>query len=160
RQAWPSQPFWKSGTQRGLAVKVLLSVLAILSSVWAEHYVHAAQPSRAEMNAILEHATNEISRTLPRNIDKETVLFAVEAGDLHLKYYMQVPNISAEQLKPAMQALRINAKNLICTTPHTSTLMNFGVVAEFAYYDNASAYIGGYSISEKDCDGATPANLR
>jgi hypothetical protein len=141
-------------------VKVLLSVLAILSGAWAAHDVHAAQPSRAEINAVLEQATNEISKKLPRNIDKETVLFAVEAGDLHLKYYMQVPNISAEQLKPVMQALRINAKNLICTTPNTRTMVNFGVVAEFAYYDNTSAYIGGYSVSVKDCDGATPANLR
>ena len=59
-----------------------------------------------------------------------------------------------------MQALRINAKNLICTTPDTRSLVDYGVVAEFAYYDNASAYIGGYSVSVKDCDGATASNLR
>jgi len=136
----------------------LQSLLFVSLVACAASSVNAAQPTRAEVNALLEQATNQISKKLPRNIDKETILFAIEAGDLRLKYYMQVPNISAERLKPLMDTLRVNAKNLICTTPNTRAMVGYGVIAEFVYYDHASAFIGGYSVSVKDCDGATAAN--
>lgn len=129
----------------------VLSILLIYSFV--TNAIAAPNKEYLSSKEFLSKVSNEMNKSLPMMIDKETKCVSTYAFDKEIGYAYELVNKSSSEIDKS-NFLNISTpklKNFVCTTPHMQKFLNNGVSIGYIYYGNDSGFIGKITITPSQC---------
>jgi hypothetical protein len=119
----------------------------------AANYLKLKRPvSSEDMYKIVTLFAENMSRHLPRTIDKITTLDSVRARPPNILIYKYRVDVKGELNKEKFQTfLNTLVKSQTCTAPATASMLRRGISIGNEYSRTDGAYIAGITFSPKDC---------
>lgn len=132
----------------------LLFLLSIASLLYAKESEGISQDSLLKQNAqIVSLAANELSKTLPKQIDKYTTLVAIEAKQNNLLYVFEIntaPKSDEEVIKSSKKRMQDAVIQGVCTTQ--DRFLQAGISISYLYKSAAShSNLFRFDITKTDC---------
>ena len=123
------------------------------STIWwaASDYFAKPKPSSARH---LREVADQINRSMPVMIDKETELMPSAGYDGMLVYNYRLVSYSASQIDPRKFAAGVKEKvsQSACNRPETrDDFLKNGVTLRYSYFDKDNQHIATVDVTPADC---------
>jgi hypothetical protein len=112
---------------------------------------------RSDLQAALNRTVDELNRSVPKVIDRDTELTSVAALPNAILYRYRLLTLSVNDLDaPAVAAMKrdhaVAVVNSACTTPQTrDSFLKRGVTMKYMYVDRDSRFLLEIAVTPADC---------
>jgi len=135
--------------------KLLAFLVAIIVGIAAKGGVQNFLSGGADpMQETLMQTANQLNKTLPIMIDKDTELVSTIGVNKRFVYNYRLVNHSADQLnaQQLQTVMKPEITNAACTTPQTrDELLKKGVTLQYSYVDKNRTHILSIDVAPSDC---------
>ena len=123
------------------------------STIWWAASDYLAKPKASSARHLREVA-DQINRSMPAMIDKETELMPSAGYDGMLVYNYRLVSYSASQIDPRKFAAGVKEKvtQSACNRPETrDDFLKNGVTLRYSYFDKENKHIATVDVTPADC---------
>ena len=105
------------------------------------------------LQEVLSATANEVNKTTPQMIDKDTRLDSSYALENKFVYKYTMVNYSLEQLEPNKfhDAILEQVTSFVCTSPDMKFFVDNKVQVGYSYYDKSNKFVTEAVVVTADC---------
>jgi len=143
-----------AATNRISVTKILVGVIAAVAAGYLIGYVAPDFFEDRRSQKFLSKVADDINRSLPVMIDKETELLPTVGAEGMLIYNYRLVNFAVSQLDPKKfaAAAKQQVTHGACNTPETRDgYLKKGVTLRYSYYDKDKQHIATVDVMPSDC---------
>lgn len=137
----------------GVLGSVAFVVAYVLAGNAVKGLLRKSEPD-VRSKTYLTKVADQLNRTLPKMLDKETELDSGAGLDGVFVYNYRLVNSSVEEIdgEKFIALLRPNVTKAACTTPETrDEFLRKGVSLRYSYADKLRRHVAAFDVVPKDC---------